>query len=146
MNFLFVEGIFLVQLLLTNSFSMQELSQEKWEIILEEKMAHSKIWSKNLMKFHIHHLHDQAKVFQNNWPYFWKYICSSLILQEVVERHKNGVLGPPGPFAYANQPLIVLGTYRRLLRLPEITGSVVPVSSFALFMSEFSKNKQRESD
>lgn len=47
----------------------------------------------------------RLKVSENIRPYFQKYMCSSLALQEVLERHKDGVLGPPGPFAYANQPI-----------------------------------------
>ena len=41
MSFLFVERIFLVQLFAHSL--MLELSQEKWEIILEEKMSNPKI-------------------------------------------------------------------------------------------------------
>ena len=72
----------------------------------------------------------------------WHHLSTSflewrtLLLQEVVESHKNGVLGPPGPFAYTNHHLTVLGIYRSLFRLPEITRSIVPISSFALLISK----------
>lgn len=62
----------------------------------------------------IYPLDSWAKVFREDLAYFKKYMCSSLMLQEVAERHKNGALRPPSPFVYANHRPIVLGIYRSL--------------------------------
>lgn len=76
--------------------------------------------------FHTHHFYSQAKLFREYLALFLE-VCvfSQFTLQEVIERHKNGVLGLPGPFACAFHCLIVLEIDKSLLRLSEITSSIV---------------------
>lgn len=68
-----------MQLFLTYSFVMLELSEEKWELVLEKKISHSKIWSRFPFI-------SRLKFPENIWPYSKK---KYIVGRGGAERHKK---------------------------------------------------------